>query len=353
MSKKIVISGSYGNGNSGDETILYSIIRELRSIDKDIDITVLSKNPSSTKNEYGVKSIHTFNIIKIIILFIKSDLFISGGGTLLQNITSTRSLLYYLWTLLTAKICHTKVLMYGCGIGPIKGNNIRKITTYILNKYVDEILLRDSLSYEELKGMKVNMDNVSIGIDPSILFDKHIKIDNNILSKLNIKNGKKYVGICLSIYSWNILNDMNKIINYLNKLDYIPILIPMNYNEDLDILKKLSNKLNNMHYLIDKDIDFISKYSLISKMNLVISSRLHAVLFSYLNNISVIGISYDKKMDTFCNDYGIKNYIDNKEFNYDRFIKEYNNLKINNINYQKINKLKNKNYEILNKYLKD
>lgn len=51
----------------------------------------------------------------------KAHLFISGGGSLIQNATSRRSLRYYLWTLRHAKRCGCKVMMYGCGIGPIKG----------------------------------------------------------------------------------------------------------------------------------------------------------------------------------------------------------------------------------------
>lgn len=352
MNKNIVISGSYGNGNTGDESILLSMIKEIRSINKDINITVLSKNPSDTAKLYQVNSLHTFNIIKIIILFIKSDLFISGGGTLLQNMSSKRSLIYYLWTLLTAKICKCKVIMYGCGIGPINGKISRKLTSFIVDKYVDDILLRDSLSYEELTKLKIKMNKVDIGLDPSMQINKYISVDSDIFNKLNISKSKKYVGICLNRYSSSSIKELIKTINYLNTLEYLPILIPMNYNEDLNILKQLGSQLNIRYHIIDEYLDITSKYSLISKMNLVITSRLHGVVYSYLNNVKVIGISYDKKLDIFCEEYGINSYIKHIDFNYESFLNIFNNLKETNINNNKINSLKKKNIEFLKKYIK-
>jgi len=349
----VVISGYYGKTNAGDEAILYSILKQIRNTNKNANITVLSLRPENTKNTYCVNSIYTFDFKSIKKILKQNDVFISGGGTLLQNVTSTKSLLYYLYLILLAKKYKNKVIMYACGVGPIKGKIIRKITSYILNKCVDHILLRDNLSYTELSKLNVNLDKVELGIDPSLLLNEFIKIDKDIFDKFNLDKTKKYVGISINKINKNIIQEMENILIYLNKKNIIPILIPMDYNDDLKVLKDLIKETKIPYYIIDKNISFIEKYSLISNMEFVIGMRLHTILFSYLLGVKVIGISYDSKINAFCDDWGIPNLIDIKEFNYYNFIKEFKSLKLVELDNEKIKRLNKINEKVLNKYLKN
>ena len=107
---KVLLSGYYGFGNVGDESVLQAIIQGLRDGNPDIKITVLSATPKITKELNGVNAIHRNNWLKIITRMLKTNVFISGGGTLFQNVTSTRSLYYYLSLILLAKIFFKKVM---------------------------------------------------------------------------------------------------------------------------------------------------------------------------------------------------------------------------------------------------
>ena len=49
-----------------------------------------------------------------------SELIISGGGSLLQDVTSKRSLLYYLSIIGLGKLFGKKVMLFAQGIGPIR-----------------------------------------------------------------------------------------------------------------------------------------------------------------------------------------------------------------------------------------
>ena len=81
MKKRIVLSGYYGFKNFGDEAILSVLIKRLQK-DKNI-ITVISSDPEYTKSLHsGIKSIKTFDFRKIIGSIYKSDILISGGGSL-------------------------------------------------------------------------------------------------------------------------------------------------------------------------------------------------------------------------------------------------------------------------------
>lgn len=89
---KIVISGYYGFANAGDEAMLTSIVRALRGVQPEIDLTVISGNPAETSAKHKVKSIYRFNFFKIYNALKNADMLLSGGGSLLQDVTSLRSL---------------------------------------------------------------------------------------------------------------------------------------------------------------------------------------------------------------------------------------------------------------------
>ena len=91
---RIVISGYYGFANAGDEAMLAAIIKALRSTEDSVELTVISGNPQATAAQYGVSSIHRFNPLEIFSALRSCDLLLSGGGSLLQDVTSKRSLLY-------------------------------------------------------------------------------------------------------------------------------------------------------------------------------------------------------------------------------------------------------------------
>ena len=99
----VVICGAYGHGNSGDEAILEAIVGEMRALDKYMPITVLSRKPRETQKLRGVNAVYRFNYPKFKRAMAEAKLYINGGGSLIQNVTSRRSLEYYLYTIKMAK----------------------------------------------------------------------------------------------------------------------------------------------------------------------------------------------------------------------------------------------------------
>ena len=93
MAKKVAVSGYYGYGNFGDEAILGVLIDYL--FRTNAETTVFSNNPELTSAQYGIKSVKNFDILSVMKVISESDILISGGGSLLQDVTSLKSLLYY------------------------------------------------------------------------------------------------------------------------------------------------------------------------------------------------------------------------------------------------------------------
>lgn len=93
---KILISGYYGFDNFGDDVILHIIVSDIKKNVKNVKIVVISNDPEKIKKNYNVDSIHKFDFKSIYSCIKVSDIFISGGGSILQDVTSFKSLIYYL-----------------------------------------------------------------------------------------------------------------------------------------------------------------------------------------------------------------------------------------------------------------
>ena len=92
----VMISGYYGFHNSGDDSILKAMVDSLRSARPGIRILAMSNDPAETKAVYGIDAIHRFDLLGICRYLRKTRLLISGGGSLIQDVTSDKSLAYYL-----------------------------------------------------------------------------------------------------------------------------------------------------------------------------------------------------------------------------------------------------------------
>ena len=144
---KYVVSGYIGFDNFGDEAIASVLSQKLKSAGAE-KITLISSKPQKTSEQYEVNSCGMLNFLPALI---KSDILISGGGSLLQDVTSLKSLIYYLIVIFCALVLRKKVQIYAQGIGPINSKIGQFLTKHIL-RHVNEISVRDMKSKELLSG---------------------------------------------------------------------------------------------------------------------------------------------------------------------------------------------------------
>jgi len=119
----VVLSGYYGFNNSGDDALLLSIIKDFKKIKEDTRFLVLTKRPKKGRTVCMTDTVHRFKPLKIRKMLKKSKMLVSGGGSLIQDATSSKSLYYYLYIMSLAKKLGCKVFAYANGIGPVKDKN--------------------------------------------------------------------------------------------------------------------------------------------------------------------------------------------------------------------------------------
>lgn len=301
--RRVLISGAYGADNIGDEAMLHAMIAQLRAIDPQLGICVITRSPEQARRIYGVDAVFTFDIFSVLREMKKADLFISGGGNLIQNVTSRRSLWYYLNTISAAKRHGCRVLMYGCGIGPLNGEGDRRRAAQVLNDCVDCITLREDDSRLLLEEIGVSKPEILVTAD--LVLSLEPAPEDEILSFMadcGMAPDADYA--CFGLRPWAGLDSKLDILADAVRYTYEtlglnPVFLSMNYNIDFDCAEKVS-RLSGVPCILLPRIDRPDlALGILGKMKLTAAMRLHAVLMSASLAVPVVGISYDPKVSAF------------------------------------------------------
>ena len=300
MAKRILIAGYYGFDNGGDELILFFLLKELKKLNSKAEITVLSGDPSKTGKSYKVKAINRWNPLSVAAAVFHTDLFVFGGGGLLQDLTSSWSIYYYLGLILLAKLFVKKVLLLSQGVGPIRRKIIRKVTGIVLG-LVDLITVRDEFSKFELAKLNGNL-SVSIVPDPvfnldRFAFRKRAAVNERPVIGVSLQGGGKderFRGVVREICD-----------ELVRRMEAKIIFIPFHKWEDLKISKDIITKGTNDYqlFLWQEVWDLFKIYD---KIDLILGMRLHSIILACLLRKPFVAISlpkihplYDPKVEGF------------------------------------------------------
>ncbi len=366
---KIMISGYYGFNNTGDEAILKSMVSAFKEKIPQAKITVLSRNPLQTSQTYKVKAINRLHLIKVIRCLRNVNLFISGGGGLLQDSTGKGwSILYYLGLILIAKIVKVPVMIYAQGIGPITKKINKLLIKWILNK-VKLITVRDNHSKKLLNNLGVSVPSIYVNSDPVFLLKKkninHIVDSHPYIKKLFNADDRPLIGVSVREYKSNG-SDSKRI--FAQAADYLIenyqakiIFLPFQFDEDVHISEEILSLMKNQADVLKTKLEPEELLSLLTRLSLVVGVRLHSIIFSSMANIPFIALNYDPKVKYFVEDLGLSELL--LEIDEDISLKNFqkkieyirkNNDKIKDILLKKVNNLEVKalaNNELVFRFL--
>ena len=299
----VLICGAYGRGNAGDEAILKAILDTMREIDPLQPLTVMTRKPRETELLHKrVRAVHTFNPFAFMGEMRKRRLFISGGGSLIQDVTSNRSLYFYLGTIWLAKLLGCKVLMYGCGIGHVGKRFNKKLARAILDRNPDIITLRDPGSMRELQEMGVTKPDVRMTADPTLcLTPASDEAAADLLRSRGLDPNGRY--ICFALRAWKGLSDygvFTRAAKYAyEKYGLTAVFLPFEQPTDLKPARMACEGLDTPHAILDGITDVELTLALLRRMQAVCAIRLHALVFAAAAGVPFIGVSYDVKVQGF------------------------------------------------------
>lgn len=298
----IAILGYYGYRNSGDDAILKYIIDQIRLKDEELSIIVFSNKPQETRSLYKVDSVHRFNLLKVPTVLSKTRLFIAGGGTLIQDGTSSRSLWYYLYMLYLAKKKGAHTTLLANGLGPLTKSKNRKAASKILNN-MDAITLRDPNAYDELLSLNVTKPITKIAADPALaLTGSDASMGMDILQTEKIPTDKKMIVLCLR--KWKKVKNAEKILATLadkivTDFDATPVFIAMQHPIDVKFSRKVIRNMKQKGYILTKRYTVDETLSILSNAEMVIGMRLHSLIYATNLSVPMVGLAYEQKVGFF------------------------------------------------------
>lgn len=321
----VMISGYYGFHNSGDDSILRAIINSLRAECPNLKIVVLSKSPEETRRIYGVDSLDRFNLPKIYALMRRTRLLISGGGSLIQDVTSSKSLYYYLAIMKMAKRAGARIMLYANGIGPIKkSTNIKKVQETLA--LADEVTLRENASASELKKLSPAIKPI-VTADPVFTLKPETGGEaERILKASGLKEGQRFFIVAVRSWRENPKDMAKRIADFCENVykthKVLPLIMPMQPSFDTEVSENIEKLLTCPHMIITKSFAPSVMLSIVGKAEFVLGMRLHTLIYAARMGVPVIALEYDPKISAIMAEIGqsctqsIKSLDENKLLEY-------------------------------------
>lgn len=299
--RKVVLSGYYGFGNSGDEAILKSVIESVKKCCPDAEITVLSATPEETEKTYGCKAVGRFDPIRLFSAVKNCDTLISGGGSLLQDATSTRSLLYYTALMRLAEKLGKRVIVYANGIGPVtREKNRNRVRRAIMA--ADAVSLRDPQSLTELRDMGVERGDMEVTADPVFLLEPAGEEEARCILAANGISAERYITV--SVRPWEGQQDFSQRIAAIcdrlyEKTGCAALFICMQPGVDETAALAVKEKMTAPAFILPGGLNAEQLMSVMGAGELNLAMRLHALIFAARAGVPSVGFSYDPKTEAY------------------------------------------------------
>ena len=294
---RAVLCGYYGMGNAGDEALLVSL---LQMLPESVEPIVLSGDPQSTKKSYGVASYYrksTFTLLKVLQ---QSDVFIWGGGSLMQDSTSLASPIYYAGMMALAQQQGLKTIAWGQGIGPLNKSLTRWLTKQVLYG-CDGISVRDNASAALLSKWQ---------IEPIIAPDPVWALQSEPTPELP-NTDKEIVAVILRSHSLLTAARLKTLIQAIQDFQtqsnsYI-LLVPFQPLQDMAIAEKIATQLDQDYSVMSIPNPKQLK-GLFKNIKMAIGMRLHSLIMAAAEGCNCFALSYDPKVSQLMAELNLPGY---------------------------------------------
>lgn len=280
---KLLLSGYYGFGNLGDEAILTGLVRALAA--RGHDLTVLSRTPEATRRHYGVAV--RSRLLGALPALLECDALISGGGGLLQDATSHRSLQYYLGLVRLARRLGKRVVVYGQSVGPLSARGRQSVRRSLRGL---PVAVRDEASQQLLAGLGVDAE---LCADAALLLPKPTGVKREDAVLLVPRAGYPEITAALSDLGQALRVRGQRLAAALVQAD-----------EDAGALEQLRRELPGLeHWPATNPAELLATTA---RASYVVSGRLHGLILAAVAGTGFTGLVYDPKVRAFLGEAGAR-----------------------------------------------
>ncbi|REE91482.1 polysaccharide pyruvyl transferase CsaB [Paenibacillus taihuensis] len=312
--RRIVISGYYGFRNSGDEAVLKSILFALEEegVKQGLRIVpvVLSGDPASTTAMYGVEAVHRMKLGEIVRALRASDGLISGGGSLLQDATSAKTIPYYTGVMKLAQLLGKPTFAYAQGIGPVNRRWMDRLIRGVMRRSA-YVSVRDAESAHLLGRIGVPRDRIDVVPDPVM----GLPLPASAAEVAAAAAGAPTLPVVgVSLRHWRKDGaDLARFADALGalarsravRLRFLPFHTPSDAEASLWVMERLGDLGASVAEIAEVGDDPQLMLQEVSRCDALLGMRLHALIYAANQSVPMLGLSYDPKIDQFLNRIGL------------------------------------------------
>ncbi|NEO72113.1 polysaccharide pyruvyl transferase CsaB [Moorena sp. SIO3H5] len=283
---KAVLCGYYGKGNGGDEALLASL---LQMLPKSVKPIVLSGNPTQTRQRYGVESCDRMSTLPVLKAMRLSELFIWGGGSLIQDVTSAASPLYYCGLMGLAQRMGLKTIAWAQGVGPIKRRLISSLAQRSFTGCT-AVSVRDYGSATLLADWEI----------PFIMAPDPVwALDSKPVPGLWDLPAPR-VAVTLRSHSTltpkRLKNLTHALVDFQKATQTCILLVPFQASRDLTIAQSIASELTGPHQIFSIE-DPRELKGLFRGVEMAIGMRYHSLIMAAAEECRCFALSYDPKVN--------------------------------------------------------
>jgi polysaccharide pyruvyl transferase CsaB len=291
---RFLLSGYYGFDNLGDDALLQIIVGQLRTRHPLATIDVLSAKPEATAHELGVVATPRWDQAAIREAVAAADVVLSGGGGLLQNATSLKSLLYYANVVRTGIRAGKRTMIFAQSIGPLDFWGKQTVREFC--KGVGAATVRDERSRELLAPLLPGT-TVERTADPVFLYDPpETPVD---LEPYGLGPASEpYVVVCVrkTAHFNDVAATIAAAVDRLAERHGARVaFVPFGGTPDAEASTIIIRKCASQPVLVALDgLDAVA--AAIARAKLVIGVRLHALILAVRFGVPFLALPYDPKV---------------------------------------------------------
>ncbi|MBE9174660.1 polysaccharide pyruvyl transferase CsaB [Synechocystis salina LEGE 06155] len=290
---RVILCGYYGQDNAGDEALLVCLLQMLPAT---VEPVVLSANPQTTRDRYGVEAYYNRDWGKIWQLLGQCDGFIWGGGSLMQDVTSVVSPLYYGGLMAIAQMRGLKTIAWAQGIGPLQRPPLRWFTQQVL-RGCSGISVRDEASLRLVDKWDLN---AYLAADPvwSLAAAPMVPPPSPLpMVAVNLRAHRLLTLERLAVITQALQDFQQQTQTHLR-------LIPLQKSQDLAIAEAIAVELPGSHEILYRPDPRQCK-GLFRGAEFTIGMRLHSLIMAAAEGSACFALSYDPKVSRLMAEVGL------------------------------------------------
>ncbi|MDA1246087.1 MAG: polysaccharide pyruvyl transferase CsaB [Cyanobacteria bacterium] len=137
--QRLLLCGYYGEHNLGDDALLEVLLAQLPG---GFQATVTAHDGALVRERFGVETVPRRSLPLVLKALRHCGALVLGGGSLLQDSTSFKSLIYYATLIAAARLQGKPVLLWGQGLGPLRRRRSRLLVGRLL-RFATAVSWRD------------------------------------------------------------------------------------------------------------------------------------------------------------------------------------------------------------------